>query len=79
MIWANGSILGCLSINAEGLHYRKDVLRWREIQGVRISDGYIVVNKEGKWVRWCKIAASSIPNLHVFLTFANEIVSKNAG
>jgi len=69
---------GRLGINHSGLHYRKQVLKWKEIQGLKITDGYLTVNRQGKWVRWHDIEASAIPNLHVFLTFANEVVLSHA-
>ncbi len=69
---------GRLGINHSGLHYRKQVLKWKEIQGLKITDGYLTVNRQGKWVRWHDIEASAIPNLEVFLTFANEVVLSHA-
>lgn len=65
---------GRLCVNREGLRYGKNTLSWSEIKGVKVSEGYISVNKEGEWSRWSKINASSVPNLQVFLTLVNEIV-----
>jgi hypothetical protein len=70
---------GKLRVSTEGLHYGKQLLGWNDVQGVKIADGYISVSKRGKWVRWCSIAASSVPNLQVFLTFVNEIVGVDGG
>jgi len=70
---------GRLGVNMEGLHYRKQLLGWQEIEGIKISDGYLTVSRQGKWVRWRDIEASSIPNLHVFLTFVDEILSAKDG
>jgi hypothetical protein len=70
---------GRLGLNKEGLHQKKNKLGWEDIQGVKVSEGYLTVNKQGKWLRWRNIEASSVPNLHVFLIFVNEIVGMEAG
>jgi DNA-directed RNA polymerase subunit RPC12/RpoP len=70
---------GRISVNQEGIHYKKQVLRWRDIKGVKSVDGYISVFKQGEWMRWGNIQSSSVPNLHVFLAFANEIADKDYG
>jgi DNA-directed RNA polymerase subunit RPC12/RpoP len=70
---------GRLGVNTQGLHYRKQLLAWDEIEGVKVADGYLTVNRQGKWVRWRDIEASSVPNLNVFLAFANEVLESHAG
>jgi len=74
--YQNGEMVsfGRLGVSMKGLHYAKHVLDWRDIEGVQIQEGYIAVSKSGKLQRWCKIEASSIPNLGVFLMFVNEIL-----
>ncbi|HEV3384379.1 MAG TPA: DUF6585 family protein [Gemmata sp.] len=69
---------GRLGVKTEGLHYKKQVLAWKDIEGVRIMDGYIEVCRKGKWVRWRDIEASTIPNVQTFLAFANEVVESQA-
>jgi hypothetical protein len=65
---------GPLGVSREGLHYHDKLLEWRDIRGVRVKEGYVTVRKRGKWLRWCNVAASAIPNLLVFLTLVGEIV-----
>jgi len=65
---------GPLSVSQDGLHYGNSLLVWEDIQGVKLKEGYISVSKRGKWLRWCNISASSVPNLLTFLTMVNEIV-----
>jgi hypothetical protein len=74
--YQNGDMVsfGRLGVSLKGLHYAKHVLDWRDIERVRIHEGYFTVSRGGKWLRWCKIEASSIPNLGVFLMFVNEIL-----
>jgi len=69
---------GRLGVSVRGLHYGKQVLDRRDVQGVKSSDGYIMVNTDGEWRKWCNIKVSSIPNVHVFVKFVSEIVEKNA-
>jgi DNA-directed RNA polymerase subunit RPC12/RpoP len=68
---------GRLGVSREGLHYRKNILPWKEIKGVKIADGYIEVSKQGNWEKWCNIKTSSVPNLHVFIMFVNEVVGSD--
>jgi hypothetical protein len=74
--YQNGEMasFGRLGVSLKGLHYVKHVLDWRDIERVRIHEGYFTVSRGGKWLRWCKIEASSVPNLGVFLMFVNEIL-----
>ena len=65
---------GSLGVSQDGLHYGSSLLEWEDIKGVKLKDGYILVSKRGKWMKWCTISASSIPNLQVFLTMVNQIV-----
>jgi hypothetical protein len=70
---------GPLGVSEDGLHSGNSLLDWRDITGVKIKEGYISVSKRGKWFNWCNVAASSIPNLSVFLELVNEIVRIDAG
>ena len=69
---------GRLAVSDKGLHSGTKVLEWHDIKGVKIKDGYISVSKRGKWLNWSNIAASSIPNLSVFLTLVDEIIGIQA-
>jgi hypothetical protein len=70
---------GPLSVSENGLHSGNNVLQWREVKGVRIKEGYVSVSKRGKWLNWSNAAASSIPNLSVFLALVDEIIGIEAG
>jgi hypothetical protein len=65
---------GPLGVSRDGLHYGSSLLEWEDVEGVKIHEGYITMRKRGKWLRWCNIAASSIPNLLVFLSLVNQTV-----
>jgi hypothetical protein len=65
---------GALGVSQDGLHYGSSLLVWDDIDAVEIKGGYISVSKRGKWFNWCNIAASSIPNLYVFMSLVNQVV-----
>ncbi len=70
---------GTLALSKKGIYYGSSLLKWRDIDAVKINGGYISVSKSGKWFSWCNIAASSVPNLYVFLSMVNEIVGLDNG
>lgn len=70
---------GSLGVSQDGLSYGSSLLDWKEIDGVRIKQGYVSVRKKGKWLNWCNIAVASIPNLYVFLSLVNQIVGIDNG
>jgi len=65
---------GKLGISEDGLSYGSSLLAWDEIEAVRIKQGYIHVRKRDKWLNWCNIPFSSIPNPRVFISLVNQIV-----
>jgi hypothetical protein len=65
---------GKLGVSEKGLHYGSSLLKWKEISGVKLEEGYVKVSKRGKWLNWCNIAVASIPNPYVFLNLVNSIV-----
>ncbi|MEO5928491.1 MAG: DUF6585 family protein [Candidatus Kapaibacterium sp.] len=65
---------GYLTVSREGLGNRKEEIPWTEVKGVQVRDGMVSVKKEGKWLSWNSTMASSIPNIHVFLTLVDRIV-----
>ena len=69
---------GRLGVSSRGLQYGKQVLDRREVHGVKSEGGFILVNVQGEWQKWCNIEVSTIPNVQVFVTFVNEIVKKAA-
>jgi hypothetical protein len=76
MAYEKGQVVdfGTLGVSKKGLYYGSSLLKWREIDAVKINAGYISVSKRGKWFNWCNIAASSVPNLLIFLAMVNQIV-----
>ena len=65
---------GKVGVSKKGLHYGLSLLKWKEITGVQLKAGYVSVRKRGKWLNWCNIAVSAIPNPFVFLALVNQIV-----
>jgi hypothetical protein len=65
---------GKITVEQEGLTYNNAFLPWREVQSVKLAQGMLVVNQEGKWLSWCKVSVASIPNLFVLLALIDNIV-----
>ncbi|MBN1427520.1 MAG: hypothetical protein JXB07_03990 [Anaerolineae bacterium] len=67
---------GPIAISNQGMTFRKKLIPWDEIKGVRIQNGTIMVNRAGKFM-WGGAQASQIPNLYLFLALADQIVGVN--
>jgi Family of unknown function (DUF6585) len=65
---------GKLSISRQGLSNGKETILWAQVKAVRINNGIININKEGKWLGWANVMAYEIPNLFVFLGLIDQIV-----
>jgi hypothetical protein len=70
---------GKLGISEDGLSYGSSLLTWDEIEAVRIKKGYIHVRKRDKWLNWCNIPFSTVPNPLVFISLVNQIVGIDDG
>ena len=65
---------GKLSISQQGISNGKETIPWSQVQAVRINNGIININKEGKWLGWANVMAYEIPNLFIFLGLVDQIV-----
>jgi len=65
---------GKLTLSKQGISNGKELVPWSQIRDVKIRNGVIAINKEGKWLAWSSILASQIPNLFVFLDLVDQAV-----
>jgi hypothetical protein len=65
---------GKLSISQAGIGNGKEIVPWSQVKGVRVSNGFIVVQKDGKWLAWTNVAVSRTPNFYIFLALVNQIM-----
>lgn len=65
---------GKLRINQTGISNGKEAVPWAQVKGVQVSNGYISVKKEGKWLTWANVAVAQTPNFFVFLALVDRIV-----
>ena len=65
---------GKLSISQAGIGNGKETVPWAQVKGVQVSNGYIAVKKEGKWLTWANVAVAQTPNFFVFLALVDRIV-----
>jgi hypothetical protein len=65
---------GKLSISRQGISNGKETIPWPQVKAVRINNGIININKEGKWLHWSSVMAHEIPNLYIFLELIDQVV-----
>ncbi len=65
---------GKLSMNQAGISNGKETVPWALVKGVQISNGFIAVKKEGKWLTWANVAVAKTPNFFIFLALVDRII-----
>jgi len=68
---------GKISISKDGITKGKETLPWDQIEGVRLSQGVISIEKEGKWLKWSSFRASETPNIFVLAAVVDQVVGIN--
>ena len=72
---AGGTLhFGKLSINQAGIDNGKEVVPWAQVKSVQVSNGFIVIKKDGKWLNWANVAVAQTPNFFVFLALVDQNV-----
>jgi hypothetical protein len=69
---------GKLSVNQAGVGNGKEILAWAQVKNVQVSNGYILIKKDGKWLNWASVAIAQTPNSFVFLALVDRIVGVQA-
>jgi hypothetical protein len=67
---------GPLRVTPAGLFKGRHVLRWDEIEDVRVSDGIVSFKKKGQWLAWKKVAVEKIPNYFLFDPIVRAILAQ---
>jgi hypothetical protein len=77
-IRAGGTVaFGPLQVGEAGLSSGAGTLPWAEVEGIAVNaDGKIEVRKVGQWRKWCKVKASAVPNVSVFVTLVHQIMAR---
>lgn len=63
-----------LEVSRQGLNNGKTTLAWQDVKSVRVESGQILVKKQGKWLPWCSVNVSQIPNVFVFCSLVDAII-----
>lgn len=72
---AGGTLrFGKLSVNQAGIGNGKEVVPWAQVKSVQVSNGFIAIKKDGKWLSWANVAVAQTPNFFVFLALVDRIV-----
>ncbi|MEU1618553.1 DUF6585 family protein [Streptomyces sp. NPDC005722] len=65
---------GDIAVNRTGVATpRRGAVTWQEIEGVRVSDGVLVLKKAGKSLSWSSKKVKDIPNFLLFLSLVDEL------
>lgn len=56
---------GKLAVSKQGFFNGKEWLSWNDVEGIRFRNGFISVQKRGKWLNWASFFTPSIPNFTV--------------
>ncbi|HEU5101667.1 MAG TPA: DUF6585 family protein [Roseiflexaceae bacterium] len=65
---------GKLSVNQAGIGNGKEIVPWAQIKSVQVSNGFIAIKKDGKWLNWANVAVAQTPNFFVFLALVGRVV-----
>ena len=65
---------GKLSVSQAGIGNGKEIVPWAQIKSVQVSNGFIAIKKDGKWLNWANVAVAKTPNYFVFLALADRVV-----
>lgn len=66
-----------LAVSTQGLSNGKETIPWNQVQSVRINQGIITIQKQGKWFDWSSIRVANTPNVFVFVALIEAIMSGN--
>lgn len=64
---------GKYSVSQAGISNGKDTLPWNEVNQVAFGNGYVLVMKQGKRLRWASAPMSKVDNVYVFVALVNHI------
>jgi hypothetical protein len=54
-----------LTVSKAGLRHGSNTLPWSEVERISVEQGYLAVQKTGKFFKWGNIKAADIPNFHL--------------
>ncbi len=67
---------GKLSLSQAGLSNGRETLPWSAVSGVRVVNGAILINRQGKGLAWARQPVSITPNFLVFLTLVQNLAGR---
>lgn len=68
---------GTLTISTQGVGNGRELLPWSDVNDIDVQSGYIKVKRAGGWFSWKTVAASSIPNLFIFLALSDYVLRQH--
>ncbi len=64
---------GKYSVSQGGISNGKDTLPWSDVSHVAFGNGYVLVMRKGKKLRWASAPMAKVDNVYVFIALVNHI------
>lgn len=64
---------GKYSVSQAGISNGKDTLPWSDASHVAFGNGYVLVMRQGKKIRWASAPMAKVDNVYVFVALVNHI------
>jgi hypothetical protein len=64
---------GAIQVDRFGVSNGRETIPWSEVSEVRVNNGTITINRQGKWLSWAQISTERTPNVLVLLMIADAI------
>jgi hypothetical protein len=58
---------GPVGVSLDGVHFKEKLLPWSDIRTAEDSGKELVIRGDGRWLAFCKLPLSKVPNSHVLL------------
>ncbi len=69
---------GKVRVSWEGLTCEKQYAPWSQLKEIKIEGDKLAIRREGKWLTWCAVPISEVPNVHVFMALAEQFLGVQA-
>ena len=66
---------GAVTLSQAGLTYKGNSIPWTEFSGVRVSNGHIELQKQGRWFNWASLAIADTPNALALVYLLNQLLA----
>ncbi|MEO7020112.1 MAG: DUF6585 family protein [Ktedonobacteraceae bacterium] len=65
---------GPINVSMQGLHNGKEMVPWNQIGSLVLKQGTVVVEQNGRQLKWSTVRSGDVPNLSVLISLVNYVV-----